>query len=290
MPKVTIDQWRVFQAVVDEGSFAKAAIRLHKSQSSISYTIAKLQDMLGLTLLNMEGRRAVLTGQGLRILNLSRQITRASINVEKAAHNFKSGCEELLTLAVDEIFPPARLLSILHGFGLKNRQTRLVLHQGILSGPSDRLVDGDADLAVLSKIPEGYTGDKLIDIDFVAYAHEDSPWHSRELTQDDLREERYIIAQDSGVKNKRSEGWLGSDFSWTVSSIEMKILCVVQGIGFGWLPRQVVEERRLPLRALNLQQDNTRTYPLYLVHRDPDNMGPAARLLIDLFCQNTNGG
>jgi len=283
MPKVTLEQWLVLQAVVDEGSFAKAAIALHKSPSSISYTIAKLQDLLGLTLLNMEGRRAVLTEQGQRILNLSRQITRAAINVENAAHNFKSGYEKTLCLAVDEIFPLPRLLTILHEFGLENRQTRVQLYHGLLSGPSDMLLQGVADLAVVSKIPEGFVGDKLMDIDFVPYAHQDSDWHNRQLTMDDLGDERYIIAQDSGFKNKRDEGWLGSDFNWTVSSLEMKIQCVARGIGFGWLPRGVVEARQLPLRELNLSQDNIRTYPLYLIHRNPDEMGPAAQRLIALF-------
>ena len=37
-PRVSLEQWSVFRAVVDEGSFAKAAERLNKSQSSISYT------------------------------------------------------------------------------------------------------------------------------------------------------------------------------------------------------------------------------------------------------------
>ncbi|STX49252.1 LysR family transcriptional regulator [Legionella hackeliae] len=36
MTKITLEQWRVLQTVVDEGSFARAAEKLHKSQSSIS--------------------------------------------------------------------------------------------------------------------------------------------------------------------------------------------------------------------------------------------------------------
>lgn len=283
MPKISIEQWLVLQTVIDEGSFAKAAIKLHKSQSSISYTIAKLQELLGIQLLQIEGRRALLTEQGQRILHLSRQITRTAISVENAAHNFKSNCEKSLRLAVDEIFPTSLLMKILVQFGIENHQTQILLNHGILSGPSDQLLDGEADLAIISKIPEGYIGDKLIDIDFIPYAHIDSPLHQRTLTQDDLQSERYIITQDSGHKNKRNEGWLGSDFNWKVSSIELKIQCVAHGIGFGWLPRHAVEQRDLPIKALELEQDNTRRYPLYLVHQNPNEIGPAAGQLIDLF-------
>lgn len=35
IPRVTLEQWAVLQAVVDEGSFAQAAEALNKSQSSI---------------------------------------------------------------------------------------------------------------------------------------------------------------------------------------------------------------------------------------------------------------
>ncbi len=38
-PRVTLDQWRTLQAVVDHGGFAQAAEALHRSQSSISYTV-----------------------------------------------------------------------------------------------------------------------------------------------------------------------------------------------------------------------------------------------------------
>lgn len=43
-PRVTLDQWRTLQAVVDHGGFAQAAEALHRSQSSISYTVARMQE------------------------------------------------------------------------------------------------------------------------------------------------------------------------------------------------------------------------------------------------------
>jgi len=259
MTKVTLEQWKVLQTVVSEGSFAKAGLKLHKSQSSISYTIAKLQDMLGIKLLEQEGRKAVLTEQGTQILKLSQQVTRAAKNVENAAHNFESGYEKSLRLAIDEIFPPMLLMKILHQFSLNNIHTRIILNHGLLSGPSDLLLNGEAELAIISKIPEGYTGDKLLDSHFLPYAHIDSPLHQKNITLDDLNDERYIIAQDSGTNKKRNEGWLGSEFHWKVSSMEMKIQCVAHGIGFSWLPEQIVENRNLPIKPLKLEQNNTRT-------------------------------
>ena len=45
-PRVTLDQWRTLAAVVDHGGFAQTAEHLHRSQSSVSYTVAKLQEQL----------------------------------------------------------------------------------------------------------------------------------------------------------------------------------------------------------------------------------------------------
>jgi len=40
IPRTTLEQWRVLQAIVEYGGFAQAAEALHRSQSSISYTIS----------------------------------------------------------------------------------------------------------------------------------------------------------------------------------------------------------------------------------------------------------
>ncbi|HCW95511.1 MAG TPA: LysR family transcriptional regulator, partial [Pseudomonas sp.] len=40
VPRVTLEQWRTLQAVIDSGGFAQAAEVLHRSQSSVSYTVA----------------------------------------------------------------------------------------------------------------------------------------------------------------------------------------------------------------------------------------------------------
>ena len=63
-PRVTLEQWRALVAVVDAGGFAHAAERLHKTQSTVSYAVRRLEESLGVTVFELEGRRAVLTGAG----------------------------------------------------------------------------------------------------------------------------------------------------------------------------------------------------------------------------------
>ena len=43
-PRTNLEQWHCFLAVVDEGSYARAAEVLHKSQSAVTYTIQKMEE------------------------------------------------------------------------------------------------------------------------------------------------------------------------------------------------------------------------------------------------------
>ena len=63
-PKTTLEQWRILQAVVDHGGYAQAAQQLNKSQSSLNHAVSKLQSMLDVQLLEVIGRKAVLTEAG----------------------------------------------------------------------------------------------------------------------------------------------------------------------------------------------------------------------------------
>ena len=73
-PKVTLDQWRALHSVIDYGGFAQAAAQLHRSQSSVSYAVNRLQEQLGIKLLHIEGRKAVLSEAGKVLLQRSRQL------------------------------------------------------------------------------------------------------------------------------------------------------------------------------------------------------------------------
>ncbi len=55
MYKTTLEQWYLLDAVVNEGSFALAAEKNNRSQSSLSYQLSLLQQRLGLTLLTAGG-------------------------------------------------------------------------------------------------------------------------------------------------------------------------------------------------------------------------------------------
>ncbi len=46
-PHITLEQWRALIAVVEAGGYAQAALSLNKSQSAVTYSVQKIEEMLG---------------------------------------------------------------------------------------------------------------------------------------------------------------------------------------------------------------------------------------------------
>ncbi|WP_163898983.1 LysR family transcriptional regulator, partial [Proteus mirabilis] len=102
--RTTLDQWITLQAVVDYGGFAQAADVLHRTQSSISYTINKLEQTLGIEILSLEKRRAVLTTEGELLLTLSREVTEKALSLEKKAKNIKINNKLKINVLIDPMY------------------------------------------------------------------------------------------------------------------------------------------------------------------------------------------
>src|SRR5215467_11537081 len=73
-PMMDIDLLRSFVSVVDAGGFTRAGERVHRTQSTVSQQIKRLEDMLGCELLTRNGRQATLTQEGERLLSYARRI------------------------------------------------------------------------------------------------------------------------------------------------------------------------------------------------------------------------
>ncbi len=176
-PRVTLDQWRTLQAVVDHGGFAQAAEALHRSQSSISYTVARMQEQLGVPLLRIDGRKAVLTEAGEVLLRRSRQLVKQAGQLEELAHHMEQGWEPEVRLVVDAAYPTARIVRSLSAFMPQSRGCRVLLREEVLSGVEEALIQGAADLAISGLIIPGHLGADLSVVEFVAVAHPDHPLH-----------------------------------------------------------------------------------------------------------------
>jgi DNA-binding transcriptional LysR family regulator len=91
IPRTTLEQWALLAAVVDRGGFSQAAEALHRSQSTLSYGVAKLQQQLGVPLLELRGRKAELNEHGTVLLARARRIVDDLRGLEQLAQSLRQG-------------------------------------------------------------------------------------------------------------------------------------------------------------------------------------------------------
>lgn len=286
-PRVTLDQWRTLQAVVDNGGFAQAAEVLHRSQSSVSYTVARMQEQLGVPLLRIDGRKAVLTDAGSVLLRRSRHLVNQASQLEDLAHHMEQGWEAEVRLVVDGAYPSTRIVHALSAFMPQSRGCRVRLREEVLSGVEEVLREGTADLAITATNITGYLGFEMGHIEFVAVAHPEHALHKlgRPVTFQDLQTQMQVVVRDSGRKQPMDVGWLGAEQRWTVGSLATSATFVSNGLGFAWLPvhmieRQLVEGTLLPL----VMEEGGRRHPRFYLYSNKDKpLGPATQILVELI-------
>lgn len=291
-PRVTLEQWRVLQSVVDKGGFAQAADALHKSQSSVSYTVAKLQEQLGYPLLIIEGRKAKLTERGEVLLRRSRHLIKEAVELEELAHTLGQGWEPELELVVDQVFPTPALLRALNAFEPQSQGTQVQLKEVVLSGGQEALKLGSPDLVLTSIVPKGYLADPIVNVELMAVASPDHALFKEEgpINNERLSRELQLVIRDSAVESSIDAGWLGTERRWTVSSVQSALEIVVSGIGFAWLPRADIENELNigELKKLDLVSGGERNFHLYAIFGKGERTGPATRLLVELLQAECN--
>jgi DNA-binding transcriptional LysR family regulator len=285
--KTTLEQWAVLASVVDEGGFAQAAKVLHRSQSAVSYAVGRLQEALGLPLLELDGRKSVLTPHGKTLLGRARPLLRDLDTLEAVARSLKQGWEPELKLVVDAAFPRTQLFAIVADLQRACPHTDIQLADAVLSGAEEAITERHADVVVSSRVPPGFLGDRLLDVEFIAVARSDHPLLriDRTLTLDDLTRHVQAVVRDSGSTQPRDEGWLGADHRYTVSSMESSVGLVLAGLAYAWLPEHVLANylREGVLRRIPLAGGGSRTVTLHIVMVRPELAGPAAMAAVATF-------
>ena len=285
-PKITLDQWSALVAVVEAGGYAQAAARLHRTQSTVTYTIKKLEDLLGVKVFELQGRKAVLTAAGQVLHRRGKSLVDEAARVERAAADLARGWEPEIRIAVDIIFPTWLLLECCAEFGREHPDTRLEITESVLGGTEEALVEGRVDFVVGGLVPGGFLGDPLMQVRFVCAAAPSHPLHQlgRTLTLEDLRQHRHLVVRDSGALRSRSGGWL-NERRWTVSHKATSIRAACMGLGYAWYPEENIREELATerLRPLPLAEGSERFVTLYLVFADPDTTGPGARRLGEIL-------
>lgn len=147
-----LDLLRSFVSVVDSGGFTRAGERVHRTQSTVSQQIKRLEDEIGRPLLDRSGKQVVPTEDGERLLSYARRILSLA---EEARDVLARPCEEgAVRLGVPEDFAAARLTKLLAGFAKSRPHLRLDIRTDQSNCLARDLDRGELDIALV-KLPAG---------------------------------------------------------------------------------------------------------------------------------------
>jgi len=281
MARSTIEQWRMFKAVVEHGGFQQAAEVIFKSQSSIHHAVHKLEELLGVKLLRNEGRRVFMTTAGEQLLRRINYLLDETERMENVAANLNAGVESSLHIAVDEAFPKEPLYQALSAVSAEYPLVRIELLETVLTGANELLTSGKAEIALSPFTLPNNLSEDICAVEFIAVAGPQHPLTlpPRELSLEELKNCRQIVVRDSGQLQRRDAGWLGSEQRWTVSHVSTSIELLRKNLGFAWLPVLSVQDylNDGSLVALQLPRGSRRSANFYLNFNDADTLGPVAR-------------
>jgi DNA-binding transcriptional LysR family regulator len=289
-PRITLEQWQALVTVVDAGSYARAAEQLHKTQSTVTYAVQKIESLLNVKAFDIRGRKAVLTPTGHLLYRRARVLLDEANGVENAARRVSAGWEAEIRVVMELIFPYSVMFQCLDRFNTESPHTQIELIESVLAGTSEALINGHADLGIMPSVPPGFLGEPLMRMRFLPVAHPDHPLHDlgRPVTYDDLRAHRQLIVRESG-STRSTRPIMDAAQRWTVSHMTSSIMAARMGYGFAWLPEEKIREELASnmLKPLPMREGRERYVELYLVYANRDAAGPGVLRLGEIIKETT---
>lgn len=246
MDSLTLDQIQILLTVVDQGSFSKAAKKLNRAQSAVTYGIQKLEAQIGLPLFDRTAYRPALTEAGRTLLLRARRIAEETNAFRDTARSLASGLEAELTIVLDSMFPMPPVVEALRAFTARFPTVPPRVYVQSLGAAAELVLGGTcmigllqlvfSDIALLKRFP-------LLTVDLVPVA---APGHP--LAQIDGPIETHILHDHVQlVLTDRSALTAGRDYgvlsgrTWRLADLGAKQSMLLAGLGWGNMPAHMVE-------------------------------------------------
>ena len=288
----TIDQWEVFQTVVQLGSFAAAAKKTNRSQSTISYAISRLQEQFKVPLFEMKGRKAQLTEAGKALLADAEPVLNGFRVLEAKAASLASGEEREINVAVDSLYPDDRLFKALAQLNQSYPLVRPKVEKKPFLASGYELETTGADLCITGFPAREHFAKAVLDIRIMAVARVDHPLHrqDRDLARLDLTQHLAVIIEGANVAEPKRQPHAKTQRLLIVHSVESAIEAVRSGMCFGWLPVYRVAPLldAGELAALRLPLYGERVVRMFLVRKDTEAILGEQLLLAQLLGADTD--
>lgn len=286
----TLDQLRVFLTVVEAGSFAGAARKLHRATSVVSYSIANLEMQLGVSLFDRKTtRKPQLTDAGRTVLAEARTIYNGIDGLRAKVRGLLQGLEAEVHLVLDVMLPSERVVDALKAFREQFPTVSLHLHIEALGGVTQRVLDRGATLGVSGPLTMSIDGIERIGAGKVVLIPVAAPTHPLATTGPHApgagREHVQLVLTDRSRLTGNQEFAVVGTRTWRLADLGAKHMLLREGIGWGNMPEPMVRDDLASGRLVRLDLPDCfgGHYAFDVIYRTDTPPGPAASWLIERF-------
>ncbi len=284
MRRLTLRQFKVFEAVARQLSFSRAATELHLSQPAVSMQVSSLEKIVGLPLTEQVGKKIFLTDAGREVFHVSQGIAAQLSDLQTNLEQLRGLDRGLLNIAVTSTVN-AVATDILARF--RSRHPKVSIHLDVSNRELvlGQLAANQIDLAIMGQVPDGLgmEATRFMDNPLVVIAPPDHPLvRKKRIPVKSLASESFLVREAGSGTRGAMERFFAARGQEIRSSMEMSsneaIKQAVQaGLGLGILSLQTLEmELALKRLAVLAIEDFPIMRHWYIVHRDDKRLSPAA--------------
>src|SRR5258708_3767410 len=243
---LTLDQIRIFLAVADAGSFSKAAKRLNRAQSAVTYGIQKLEAQFGIPLFDRTAYRPALTEAGRALLPRARRIAEETNAFRDTARSLASGLEAELTIVLDSMFPMRAVVEALRAFTAKFPTATPRIYVQSLGAAAELVLDGTCMIGLLPLFFSDMADLKRFPLLTVALIPLVAPTHPMAALEGPIdthllhRHVHLVLTDPSSLTAGRDSGVLSGP-TWRLADLGAKHSMLLAGLGWGNMPSPQVQ-------------------------------------------------
>lgn len=272
--------------MIETGGFAQAAEALHRSQSSVSYSLARLRERTGIDLIRLDGRKAQLTPTGRTLLDQAIPLIDDLLRLERRIRAAAGGTQIEVALLVDNLFPRRAIFDALRELEIEHPEAEVHLHTGVRLLAED-VSEHRYDLTLALWTPNAPRHEWAIDIVLVPVAEAGHPLAaaSHALDARSLSQHRVATITAGFPRDALRPAAVPASRMWQTNSVESAIDMVRSRSCWGWLPAHMIAEDLAEGRLvrLPLPEGQTRTMRLCLTLSDQSAPSLPAQHLCDLL-------
>ena len=242
---MTNEQLRAFIVVVEQGSFRSAAVKLFKTQPTVSAAVQSLEQEFNFKLFSREGYRPALTLEGKAFYIQAKRILADIKQLEKLGHQLSDGLSPSLSICINVICVNTSILNKINYFSTLNPEIKIDISGEHLHGVKEQLETIDLGIGPRYGLDDRHEFIEIDQVDMITVAAPDYiQSKSNIIRHQELYQYPHILIANPNVKDDIAESHinvLDSGKRWFVNDYQMKKELLLAKMGWARIPKHMIE-------------------------------------------------